>query len=129
LTIVMLQGEINRFNSGLVLGTIRSLVKPPDGVSALNPKFLFKGLDEGRKQIKKHRLGSTDHPINLWVNQRRKDEWSMTILLSLRIDSRDRGVGLIERINKGQANMTKGQALKLGQDRLAEGLGRDARSI
>jgi len=125
----MLQGEINRFDSCLVLGTIRSLVKPSDGVSAFNPKFVFKGLDEGREQIKKHGLGSTNHPVNLRVNQRRKDEWSMTILLSLSINPRDRCIGFIERIDKGQADMTKGQAFELGQDRLAKGFSGDARSI
>ena len=125
----MLQGEINRFDSGLVLGTVRSLVKPSDGVCAFNPKLMFKRLDKGREQIKKHGLGSANHPINLGVNQRRKYEWSMTILLSLRINPRDRCIGLIKRVNKGQANMTKGQAFELGQDRLAKGFSRDARSI
>ncbi|MNS60533.1 hypothetical protein D3C72_935380 [compost metagenome] len=128
LAVIVRQREVDCLDAVLVCLGIGVLVEAADGVGGLQPQFLLERLDEGLEHVQDHRLGAAQCLVRFLVDQGGEDDGRHAFVVECLIDLADGDMCLFRGIDERHPHLAEAH-FELGQDRVAEGLRRDAGAI
>ena len=95
----------------------------------LQAQLALQRRDKHAKHVEQHAVaGRFDDGQYFHVHQRCEDDGAFALGFTRVVDLPHRLMGLVNAVNKRQAHVAR-RHLKLGQNRVAECLGRDARAV
>ena len=127
--VVVGEGEVDRLDTALVVLALGDAVEAPGRMGGALAEFVFEGLDELLEEIEEEgvRLAQAGHRVG--VDQGVEDDRAQAGFDGRVADLHGAVAGLVGGVDEGHAVRLEAGIRKLGEETVAEGLGRDAGAV